>query len=348
MNTQYQKIYIIGMIIIMLSTLHSHRQASALVFLKQDPPRNISSDLIQIDEYELGPTIPGLRQGAVPQGLAYSKTHDLIFISYYFEDKQQPSAIAVIERASGQAVRTLTLKESDSVFHYGHVGGLAVDEHFLWVASREKVYQYDVQAFLSGPQQQAIVPLRAFIPEAWASFSTYDNGILWVGEFVYQGSSYRSDASHHTKDRAGQPQYAWICGYETATLGSETPKPRYLFSIRQKVQGIQLSEKYVFLSISYGRRNDSLIAIYHKPLAEPPHTYSSWDDGSRIPLWYLDETNLIAEILLPPLSEGITMVDGKLAVLFESGAQKFQHGGKAPVDQLLFLNPSSLHLTRKR
>jgi hypothetical protein len=247
----------------------------------------------------------------------------------------------VINRASGQAIQTLVLKESDSTFHYGHVGGLAVDEHFLWVASRENVYQYDLQAFLNGPQHQVIGPLQTFIPEAWASFSTYDDGILWVGEFVYQSSNYRSHASHHTKNRADQPQYAWVCGYETATLSFETPKPRYLFSVRQKVQGIQLSEKYVFLSISYGRRNDSLIAIYHNPLSEAPHTHISWDDGGKIPLWYLDATNLIAEIILPPLSEGITLVDGKLAVLFESGAQKFQYGGKTPIDQLLFLNPVS-------
>jgi hypothetical protein len=343
MTTRFQKISLIGMVIIMSVTTHCDQHASTLDFLKQEPPRSIPHNLIQIDEYTLGPVIPGLQQGAVPQGLTYSKPYDLIFISYYFEKTQHPSVVAVIERESGQVIQTLTLKESDSTFHYGHVGGLAVDKDFLWVASREKVYQYDVQAFLNGMQQQAIVPVRSFIPEAWASFSTVDDGILWIGEFVYQNSKYRSDpAHHHTRNRAGQPHYAWICGYETSTLCAETPKPRFLLSARQKVQGIQWSEKYVVLSLSWGRRNDSLIAVYDTPLRESPHTQVSWDDGETVPLWYLDETNLIVETILPPLSEGITMVDGKLAVLFESGAQKFQHGGKAPIDRLLLLDLSSL------
>ncbi len=326
----------------MLSIFHSHQHATALMFLEQASPRTIPAGTIRFEGYESGPVIPGLEQGAVPQGLAYSAAADLIFISYYFQHKQHPSVIAVIDRASGQALQTLTLKESESELHYGHVGGLAVDDHFLWVASREKVYQYDLAAFLKGSQQQVIVPLQAFIPEAWASFSTYHDGLLWVGEFVYQASKYHSNASHHTRDRAGQPHYAWICGYETATLDVETPRPRSLLSVRQKVQGIQIRGEYIFLSISYGRRNDSLLAVYHNPFRDSPHTHISWDDGGSVPLWYLDETNLIVEIVLPPLSEGITRIGEKLAVLFESGAQKFQHGRKTPIDQLLLLDSQKL------
>ena len=316
-------------------------QVSADVFLNQEAPREIPPESMLLDGSELGPIIPGLQQSAVPQGLAYSNVYDLLFISYYFEDKQHPSAVAVIRRADGEAIQTLTLKEDDYTFHYGHVGGLAVHDDILWVASRDKVYQYDFRDFLDGAPQQSISPIQRFRPEAWASFSTYHDGILWIGEFVYQDSRYHSVPSHHTKNLADQPHYAWICGYGTSTLSDETPFPQYILSVRQKVQGIQWSKKHVFLSISWGRRNDSLIAVYRNPLNDPPHKQIPSENGETIPLWYLDETNLLEEIILPPLSEGITMVNGQLAILFESGAQKFQFGGRAPLDRLLLLNVNS-------
>ena len=310
-----------------------------IITLKQHLPRSIKEGLIQLKEYEFGPVIPGLQQGAVPQGLAYSEKDELIFISSYFDKNQHPSAVSVIEQRPGKIIRTLMLKESETTFHYGHVGGLAVDDRFLWVASREKVYQYELETILYGLQTQTILPIHSFIPEARASFSTYSEGILWIGEFVYQGEPlYHSKKTHHTTDRTGKTQYAWVCGYDTATLSSESRRPQYTLSVPQKVQGIQFTEELVLLSISYGRRNKSKIAIYSNPLLKSPHTEIPWDDGKPVPLWYLDDNNKITEILLPPLAEGITMIHRQLAILFESGAKKFQHLGKGPIDSILLLD----------
>ena len=343
MNLYKYAISLVGAIIVLHITQNEGDASGTKIFLRQESPRQMSANLTLPEGAELGPVIPGLRQGAVPQGLAYSNIHDLLFISSYFEKKQFPSSVAVINQTTGRAIQTLSLKESDSGFHYGHVGGLAVDERFLWVASHEKVYQYELDAFLNGGEQQDIAPSLVFQPESQASFSTYDAGRLWVGEFVWQDSPYHSAPLHHTRTPAGQTHYAWICGYETSSLGiGKYQPPHYILSVRQKVQGIQWSEQYVFLSISWGRRNDSVLAVYRNPLRDPPQKHIAWDNGRTTPLWYLDETNLISETLLPPLAEGITMVNGKLAILFESGARKFQIGGKAPLDQLLLLDLHTL------
>jgi hypothetical protein len=51
---------------------------------------------------------------------------------------------------------------------------------------------------------------------------------------------------------------------------------------------------------------------------------------------------MIKEINFPPMSEGITIIDGKLAVLPESGAEKYQRGGLGPIDHIILMNLEEL------
>jgi len=61
-------------------------------------------------------------------------------------------------------------------------------------------------------------------------------------------------------------------------------------------------------------------------------------DGTTVPLWYLDGENCLKKIDFPPMAEGITMIGGRLAVLSESGATKYQRGGKGALDFILLLH----------
>ena len=59
-----------------------------------------------------------------------------------------------------------------------------------------------------------------------------------------------------------------------------------------------------------------------------------------VPLWFLDGKNKVGkEIDYPPMSEGITAVGKRLAVICESGAEKFQKDGHGPLDNIMFLAP---------
>ena len=301
--------------------------------LHQKAPREISRGLIHSKNYQLGPVIPGLQQGAVPQGLSYSKKHNLIFISYYF-DKHIPSSVSVIDRSNNTTTGTFALKESVSSFHYGHVGGLTVNDNFVWVSSNGKVYKYKISDTTKSTPSRALVPISITETETKASFVTYYQNILFVGEFAY-GSKYKTKNSHHIENRDGVKHYAWVCGYK---VNKERNGLKYILSIRQKVQGICITDKYIFLSISYGRRNRSIIAIYKNPLKEQPHRTVTLENGLKAPLWYLDGKNIIREIDFPPMSEGITIIDGKLAVLPESGAEKYQNGGLGPLDHIILID----------
>ena len=64
------------------------------------------------------------------------------------------------------------------------------------------------------------------------------------------------------------------------------------------------------------------------------------NSGATVPLWFLDGENYLGEIDFPPMSEGIVMIGDRLAVLSESGAQKYQFGGKGPLDLVVLLDVS--------
>ena len=301
--------------------------------LLQKAPREISKNLIDIKTHRLGPVIPGLHQGAIPQGLSYSKKYNLIFMSFYF-DKPIPSLISVIDRSNNTATGTFALKESENSFHYGHVGGVTVNDNFVWISSNGKLYKYRISDIITNIPSRELVPVSATQTETRASFVSYYQKVLFVGEFAY-GSKYKTKNSHHMENRDGVQHYAWVCGYD---VNKESNGLRYILSIRQKVQGICLTDKTIFLSISYGRRNKSVIAVYKNPLKEAPHRRVTLKNGMKTPLWYLDGKNMIREIDFPPMSEGITIIDGNLAVLPESGAEKYQSGGLGPLDHIILID----------
>ena len=326
-------LYLLAVFYLSLSSYGFTQEFPPVPQLHQRVPREISTGLINIKNHRLGPVIPGLQQGAVPQGLSYSKKYNLIFISFYF-DKHIPSVVSVIDRSNNTAMGTFALKESVNSFHYGHVGGITVNDDFVWVSSDGKLYKYKISDITTNTPSRELVPVSATETETKASFVTYYQTVLFVGEFAY-GSKYKTKNSHHIENRDGVRHYAWVCGYN---VNKESNDLKYILSIRQKVQGICITDKTIFLSISYGRRNRSVIAIYKNPLQEQPHRTVTLENGLKAPLWYLDGKNIIREIDFPPMSEGITMIDGKLAVLPESGAEKYQRGGLGPLDHIILID----------
>ena len=72
-----------------------------------------------------------------------------------------------------------------------------------------------------------------------------------------------------------------------------------------------------------------------------PWAYHDDQRGDEVPLWFLDGDNYLGEIDFPPMSEGVVMIENRLAVLSESGASKYQLGGKGPLDVVVFLDVST-------
>ena len=301
--------------------------------LTQEKPRGFNSSNLALVNTQIGPVIPGLRQGAVPQGLTYDASSRRILISHYFE--KLPSCVSILDGQSGRLISTVTLNEPSGKPHKGHAGGIAVAGKSLFVASDGRVLQYELSRFLNNSPPVSLNAKGTRQCETGSSFCTATSDLLLVGEFAH-GSNYPTDPSHHLKDRKGVRKYAWVCGYRlTDAIG----KPHCVLSIRQRVQGMCVWKNRVFLSVSYGRKNRSRIVVYKNPIGEPAHRNVELQ-GKTVPLWFLDGENYLGEIEFPPMSEGIVMIDGRLAVLSESGAEKYLTGGRGPLDTILSLDVS--------
>jgi len=303
--------------------------------LTQSKPRNSGKlEPLSVASFP-GPVIPGLRQKAIPQGIAYARASKRIIISHYSD--HAPSCLSVLDSVTGRLVSSATLQEPSGNLHHGHVGGVAVLEDALFVASDGHVLQYELAPLVKGNPPARVAATAARKCETNASFCAATNDLLLVGEFAY-GKDYPTRSSHHSKDRKGVRKYAWVCGYDSADpLGA----PKCVLSVRQRVQGMCVSGDRVFLSVSYGRRNRSTIVVYRNPIGEPAHKTVKLQRGDEVPLWFLDGDNYLGEIDFPPMSEGVVMIENRLAVLSESGASKYQLGGKGPLDVVVFLDVST-------
>lgn len=300
--------------------------------LAQEKPRAFAAKLASVPSAR-GPVVPGLRQGAIPQGLAWDPESKRMLISHYRE--RGPACVSILE--NGKLVSAVTLHEKTGKPHEGHAGGLAIAGDSVFVASDGLVLQYDLTSFTQELPPESATPERIRNCETNADFCTATDKLLLVGEFAYR-DKYPTRPSHHLKDRKGIRKYAWVCGYD---LDDPSGPPTCVLSVRQKVQGMCVSGDLVFLSVSYGRRNRSLIVVYRNPIGQPAHRKVKVKGGRTAPLWFLDGENYLGEIDFPPMSEGIVMINNRLAVLSESGAEKYQTGSLGPLDVILSLDVSS-------
>ena len=319
-------------VVILIFAFNGNSQPSKIT---QAQPRDASKLKPPSVTASAGPIIPGLQQNAIPQGITYAPKQNRILISHYF--RKAPAFISVLNASTGKMISSIKLQEPSGKLHYGHVGGIAALNDFLFVASDGYVLQYKLAEFLSDNAPVSIRPITMQKCETTASFCTATDNLLLVGEFAC-GISYRTNPSHHMQDRNGVHKYAWVCGYDNI---DPPDKPKCILSIRQKVQGMSVSGDRIFLSISYGRTSRSIIAVYRNPIGEPGHKMITMQNGDTIPLWFLDGRNYLGEIDFPPMSEGIVMINNRLAVLSESGASKYRIGGQGPLDRLLLLDISS-------
>lgn len=190
-----------------------------LVRLEQALPRK-HTNLTLPRPHVVGPTIPGLRQGAIPQGLAFWEKQGWFLISCYFENGS-PSVVTALDRKTQKLVRCLTLVEPDGKAHAGHVGGLAVSDKYLWVGSGS-VYRVPLDELVAAKPIDHLRLRDPFRAESTASYVAYHEKRLWVGEFVLD-EEVKPNHPHHVKDRNGSDKYAWVSGYGLDANDDLTP-----------------------------------------------------------------------------------------------------------------------------
>lgn len=193
--------------------------------------------------------IPGLNDGAVPQGIAnYSADYtytdedgnkktvkqEYIFISAYM--KSGPSRIYVTGKESGY-IGYVTMSEPDGKTYSGHCGGIAINGDTLWVTSEDTVFvakrssnrytNIAAEIIAKAPDKGSVKFTASFNANCNASFCFYydapssSSDKLYVGEF-YRPGDYETSSTHHVTAPDGNINRAFMYEYSVNNGSSNT------------------------------------------------------------------------------------------------------------------------------
>lgn len=282
--------------------------------------------------------IPALKETMIPQGMDIWRERGWLMISGYFPSAEisASSIIVAVDMATGAYVGEYYITNTDGTPHTSHAGGVAITERDMYISNGSTLFRIPLSEFLNAGQCGKVTIADYFSVPVRASFCNYSEGYLLVGDFQY-GSSYPTDEYRHLTNRDGKKYYAWTVGYEVdlttengikadAMVSGSYATPDIIFSMTEKIQGFAITEKTVALSQSYGRNNKSKIFLYENPMGSEAHQTVELN-GKSVPLYFLDSKTPSKSIVTPPMTEGLAAMDGKLYILFESGADKYANGG---------------------
>lgn len=282
--------------------------------------------------------IPALKETMIPQGMDIWRERGWLMISGYFPSAEisASSVIVAIDMETGAYVGEYYITNTDGTPHTSHAGGVAITERDMYISNGSTLFRIPLSEFLNAGQCGKVTIADYFNVPVRASFCNYSEGYIWVGDFQY-GTSYPTDEYRHMTNRDGKKYYAWTVGYEVdlttengikadAMVSGSYATPDIIFSMTEKIQGFALTQKTVALSQSYGRNNKSKIFLYENPMGGEAHQTVELN-GKSVPLYFLDSKTPSKSIVTPPMTEGLAAMDGKLYILFESGADKYANGG---------------------
>ena len=284
---------------------------------------------------ELSVLIPGLKEGFVPQGIAYLPRDDALLFAGY-SDGDANSALLEVSRETGKLLKQVKLNNVDGSKYTGHAGGVCATETDIYVSNAKKLFRISLEAYEKLPEN-AFCAFEEEIPvPVNSSYCSYADGVLWVGEFQY-GGDYPTDASHRVTSADGI-QRAWTCGYRMGP-GQDFSAPDYILSMTERIQGMTTLNGKIYLSQSYGRKNDSVIYRYSDVLSNVP-AQTEEIGGREVPLWILDSSTREAALMAPPMTECLCTIDGAVYVIFESAAKTYMKPSNPsvhPMDRVFML-----------
>jgi hypothetical protein len=96
------------------------------------------------------------------------------------------------------------------------------------------------------------------------------------------------------------------------------------------------------LSASRGISATSTLTVFRDPRANDAlqHKAVSRGTGEQIPAWFLDADEEVKSIKLAPMAQNIVTHDNGLALITESGAEKFRRDSKQPLDYVVLIEPN--------
>lgn len=282
---------------------------------------SIGYDDVNVKNYSVNSfEIPGLDDDFIPQSVCYVEKIDMYAVSGYV--KGSLSRIYLIDKEN-EKVKKLYIDDYSE-----HAGGIAANKNDVYVSSggneNEGGYIYHINAdVLKNASDGSKVKFDSkFQVYSRASALYAGDEMLFVCEF-YEYKDYPVNKSHYVGENC-----AISCGYKFESIkdfeDNSLILPDIVLSIPNKVQGMSITQddKIVF-STSYGRKNDSVMYVFDDYNNLEKSTISFGE--AQVPLYICSKTNQILKVKMPTLMEGMDYYDGKLYVIFESGAKNYSN-----------------------
>lgn len=276
-------------------------------------------------------SIPGLSDGFVPQGLDYDEQDRVFLVGGYMKKAGQPSPVYAVDRSSGTVVAKASLAEADGSAFTGHAGGLAVSGDNVYVAGNDGVCIFDREAILAaadGESVQCLGKLYTRLSEddtlgvAFVDITPDNEGdLLTAGEF-YRDPQYPTPVSHKFTAPSGEYLQALAVTYRVSEDGGSLT-PLRAYALPDLVQGLTFHDGKIWLSASWAVGFSHILAWDLEALS-PFSTIAV--DGHEIPLYALEAATRAVDYQIPPMSEEIVFVDGKLCTMCESASRKYWFG----------------------
>ncbi|MBQ8340737.1 MAG: hypothetical protein IJY16_09855 [Clostridia bacterium] len=272
--------------------------------------------------------IPGLEEGAVPQGFCHDERSDCFLMTGY-SASGKASRLYMIDVESGELRHSVTLLEKDGGDFTGHVGGVAVFDRYVYVAGGGEscLFVFDYQQVTTEGTASVIgeIPLSNGKDDALnASFVFTEGDRLIVGEF-HRAGDYDTLDSHKITTQSGDKNNALALEFP---LRADAPfgvaaSATCAYSLPDQVQGMCIAEGKAYLSTSWGL---SFSYIYEHDMTELSDEGTITVLGEELPLYAMDSGSLVEEYQLPPMAEEIVMLEGRLYVVGESASSKYIFG----------------------
>ncbi len=278
------------------------------------------------DEYKSLYEIPETSNGYIPQGYCYYAEKNVYLISYYHSEKS--SIITVVDGANGEKTKTIFLIDDNDEGISSHVGGIDTDGSFLYITIGDTVGRVSMDKIINANIIDKLTISEYVKLDVNCSYLNCVDNYLYVGEFYSADGDYKTDKSHHIQMSPLEVSFARMNAYNLTEIEfcenpTEFSIPQMSFAMPTRVQGVtRLGNGEFVLSISYGRKNYSYLNTYSDvTLNEADFHYDF--NGEKIPVYFINDDDLIYSKTLPPLLEGIDANNNIVTGIFESGAQKY-------------------------
>jgi len=269
--------------------------------------------------------MPGTASGYVGQGFDYLEDEDAFLTCGYSSKGGKASMVYYID-SNGKSHKTELLNENGSNYT-GHTGGIAHYDGYVYITGDDGLDVFNLEDFTE-KRATATQIGEVSVPEGHdPAFVTVHDGYLYEGDFYREGN-YETPDNERITTPSGDNNTAIIYAYKLNSLlyalnCGVSYSPEKAYSIRGLVQGVTFTEDKIVLSTSWGM---SASHLYFYDIPTESSDSISLSLLNKVPLYYLDGSNLTDDVKAPPMSEEMVYHDGRLYIMTESASNKYIFG----------------------